>query len=250
MISRSNKQLQQRLEYTLLNPDCHSWWISKVQSGRENTSQERYAIKFCFKLGKSATETYGMLQTAFRPLQTRWASRQFLSLPIVETLLPMIFGYSLSSEAVVMRQLSRWKRLWRRSLTRSHKRSSMGPRRSCWNGTTSSLQPEKITFMCVLSIKVPIRKKSGDLFNDPRTCGTIITVKHILLERKKFTPIGKRYFKIRNLTELFWLKTNSIIDYQKKQQKKQKCSIKNIWHEIVLEMLTFRKTFQPTNQPT
>ena len=28
---------------------------------------ERYAIKLCFKLGKNATETYGMLQTAFRP---------------------------------------------------------------------------------------------------------------------------------------------------------------------------------------
>ena len=25
------------------------------------------AIKFCLKLGKNATETYGMLQTAFRP---------------------------------------------------------------------------------------------------------------------------------------------------------------------------------------
>ena len=35
-------------------------------SGREDTLEERYAIKFCFKLGKSATETYGMLQTAFR----------------------------------------------------------------------------------------------------------------------------------------------------------------------------------------
>ena len=33
-----------------------------MQSGRE---EERYAIKFCFKLGKNATETYGMLQTAF-----------------------------------------------------------------------------------------------------------------------------------------------------------------------------------------
>ena len=36
-----------------------------MQSGREDTSEERYAIKFCFKLGKNATETYGMLQTAF-----------------------------------------------------------------------------------------------------------------------------------------------------------------------------------------
>ena len=33
-----------------------------MQSGRE---EERYAIKFRFKLGKNATETYGMLQTAF-----------------------------------------------------------------------------------------------------------------------------------------------------------------------------------------
>ncbi len=27
---------------------------------------------------------------------------------------------------------------------------------------------EDLSFMCVLSIKVPIRKKSGKLFNDPR----------------------------------------------------------------------------------
>ena len=42
-------------------------WISKMQSGREDPLAERYAIKFCFKLWKKATETYGMLQTAFRP---------------------------------------------------------------------------------------------------------------------------------------------------------------------------------------
>ena len=75
----------------------------------------------------------------------RWASRQFLSLAIVETLLPVIFAYSQRSEAVVMRQLRRWKRLWRSSLTRSHKRTSMGPSRSFLNGTTSALQPEEIT---------------------------------------------------------------------------------------------------------
>ena len=42
-----------------------------MQSGRE---EERYAIKFCFKLGKIATETYGMLQTAFRPSRMDRAS--------------------------------------------------------------------------------------------------------------------------------------------------------------------------------
>ena len=56
MISGSNDQLQQQLEYSLLKPDC---WISKMQSRREDTLEERYAIKLCFKLGK---ETYGMLQ--------------------------------------------------------------------------------------------------------------------------------------------------------------------------------------------
>ena len=65
MISGSNEQLQQELEYNLLKPDCHSWWISKMQSGREDTLEEPYAIKFCLKLGKKATEMYGMLQIAF-----------------------------------------------------------------------------------------------------------------------------------------------------------------------------------------
>ena len=51
-ISGSNEQLQQQLEYTLLKSDCHSWWLSKMQSGREDTLEEWYAIKFCFKLGK------------------------------------------------------------------------------------------------------------------------------------------------------------------------------------------------------
>ena len=68
MISASNQQLQQQLEYTKLKPDCHSWWFSKIQSGREDTLEEWYAIKLCFKLGKNATtETYGILQIAFRP---------------------------------------------------------------------------------------------------------------------------------------------------------------------------------------
>ena len=38
-----------------------------MQSGRKDTLEERYAIKLCFKLGKNATETYGMLRAAFRP---------------------------------------------------------------------------------------------------------------------------------------------------------------------------------------
>ena len=44
-ISGSDKQLQQELEYTLLKPDCHSWWILKMQS---ETLEEPYAIKIVF----------------------------------------------------------------------------------------------------------------------------------------------------------------------------------------------------------
>ena len=205
-----------------------------MQSGREDISEERCAIKLCFTVGKYATETYGILQTAFRPSCMNQASvlewhKRFnegkesvrddemcgrskevntpeligqrlgllcwgfkgvqeeilreeastlqigsVAFPpglfispqlhpchrlfnqdwhqdsssaslVVETLLPVTFGYSLSSQAVIMRQLRRWKRLWRRSLTRSHKRTSMGSSRSCWNDTTSALQPEEIT---------------------------------------------------------------------------------------------------------
>ena len=64
MISGSNEQLQQQLEYTLLKTDCHSWGISKMQWGY---LEGRYAIKFFFKVGKNATEMYRRLQTAFRP---------------------------------------------------------------------------------------------------------------------------------------------------------------------------------------
>ena len=77
MISGSNEQLQQQLEYTPLKPDCYSWGISKMLSGREDTVEERYAIKFCFKLGKNPIEMYGMLQTAFDHLA--WIEHQFLS---------------------------------------------------------------------------------------------------------------------------------------------------------------------------
>ena len=74
MISGSNKQLQQQLEYTLLNPHCHSWWISKMQWGHV---EERYAIKFCFKLEKMPQKR----MECFRLLlnHVAWNEHQFLS---------------------------------------------------------------------------------------------------------------------------------------------------------------------------
>ena len=45
-----------------------------MQSGREDILEELYVIKFCFKLGKNATETYGILPTAFGASCTNQAS--------------------------------------------------------------------------------------------------------------------------------------------------------------------------------
>ena len=58
MISGSSEQQHQEFEYTILKPDCHSWWISKIQSGREDTLEEQDAIKFCFKSGKIRQGVY------------------------------------------------------------------------------------------------------------------------------------------------------------------------------------------------
>ena len=213
MISGFNEKLLQQLEYTLLKPDCHSWWISKMQSGRCHDNREMVKLLnsdpavldvlvtfyeswiYCYepetkrqsfqwkhagcprlkkaRQSKSIHQllmipffhSTGMIYMPWVPTgQTvnkeyyvevlREFSKRFRrkrpALPIVQTLLLVTFANSLSSrknlEAVIMRQLRRWKRLWRRSLTRSHKRTCMVPSRSCWNGTTSALQLEEITW--------------------------------------------------------------------------------------------------------
>ena len=117
-----------------------SWGFKGVQE--EIPSEEASILQIrsvAFPLHQSTTPS--LSQTIW----PRWASRQFPTLPILQTLLPVTFGYSLSSEVVVMRQLRRCKRLCWRSLTHSHKRTSMVPSRSCWNDTTSALQPVEIT---------------------------------------------------------------------------------------------------------
>ena len=77
LISASNQQLQQQLEYTLLKPDCHSWWISNMQSGREDTLEERYAITSALNLKKMPQKR----MECYRPLfdHLAWIEHQFLS---------------------------------------------------------------------------------------------------------------------------------------------------------------------------
>ena len=65
------------MEYTLLKRDCHHWIISKMQSGRDDTLEERYAIKFCFKLGKMPQKPMECFRLLFDHLA--WIEPQFLS---------------------------------------------------------------------------------------------------------------------------------------------------------------------------
>ena len=74
MISILNEQLQQELEYTA---DYHSLLISKMQSGREDILEERYAIKFCFKLGKIPQKRMEYFRLLFDHLA--WIKHQLLS---------------------------------------------------------------------------------------------------------------------------------------------------------------------------
>ena len=68
MIPGPKEKLQQQLEYTLLKHDCHSWWSLKIQSSREDTLGERYAIRFCFKLGKMPQKRMECLRLLFNHL--------------------------------------------------------------------------------------------------------------------------------------------------------------------------------------
>ena len=74
MISASNEQLQHQLEYTLLNTDCHSWWISKMQS---DTLEERYAINSVLNWEKRLQKRMKCFRLLFDHLA--WMDHQFLS---------------------------------------------------------------------------------------------------------------------------------------------------------------------------
>ena len=77
MISASNEQLQQQLEYTLLKPDYYSWWISRMQSGCEDTLEERYAMNSVSNLEKMPQKHMGCFRLLLEHLA--WIEHEFLS---------------------------------------------------------------------------------------------------------------------------------------------------------------------------
>ena len=212
-------------------PDSHSWWISKMQSGRQDTLEKRYAIKLCFKLGNNAaTETHGMLQTAFEPscrnrasvferhkrfkegresvrddercgrrkksIDQSWLAKglglgllcwgfkgvqqripreetstlqiQFLALPIVQTLLPVtcLFPKLTGCRYETIEEMSEAVTKVIDTLTQEDFHGAFQKLLERYNKCIAAggdYFEGDLSFMCVLSIKVPIRKKTGIL---------------------------------------------------------------------------------------
>ena len=118
-------------------------WGFKGVSGRDPVGRGQHSSN---RISGISTRTMHKSTTPSlsQTIWPKWASRQFFSLPIVQTLLPVTFGY-FPKLTGCRYETRRGKRLWRRSLIHSHKRTSMGPFRSYWKGTTSALQLEEIT---------------------------------------------------------------------------------------------------------
>ena len=94
----------------VVRKSIHQSWLAKglglLSWGFKGVRQEiRSEDASSLQIGSVAfppgqcTTTPSLSQTIW----LRWASRQFFTLPIVQTLLPVTFGYSLSTEAVVMK---------------------------------------------------------------------------------------------------------------------------------------------------
>ena len=81
-------------------------WGFKENSGRDSVGIGQHSSNRVSGIS-SRTIDQSTTPSLSQTIWPRWASRQSLTIPIFQTLLPVTFGYSLSSEAVVMRQL-RW----------------------------------------------------------------------------------------------------------------------------------------------
>ena len=140
MISGSNEQLQQQLEYTLLKPDCHSWWNSKMQS---DTLEERYAIKFCFKLEKMPQKRMECFRLLFDHLAL--IEHQFLN------------GIRDSRKAGSLRGMMRGVRGVRKSIHQSWLAKGLGLGLLCWGfkGIQLEIPREEASTLQIGSVAFP-----------------------------------------------------------------------------------------------
>ena len=148
------------MEYTLLKPDCLSWWISQLQSGRQ---VERYTIKFCFKLGKMRQKRMGCFRVLFNHIA--WIEQQFLS------------GIRYSRKAGSLWGLMRC--VWgeRKSIHHSWLAKGLGWGLLCWgfNGVHEEIPSEEASTLQIRSVAFP-----------PGQC----TSPHLHLVRDYLTKMG------------------------------------------------------------
>ena len=140
MISGSKEQLQQELEYTLLNPDFHSWWFSKIQY---DTLEERYAIKLCFKLGKKPQKRMECFRLLFDHLVR--IEHQFLSSIRDSRKSGSLWGMMRSVEGV------------RKSIHRSWLAKELGLGLLCWcfQGVQEEIPSEEASTLQIGSVAFP-----------------------------------------------------------------------------------------------
>ena len=201
MISASNERLHEQLEYTLLKPDCRSWWISKMQSGPEDTLNKTICNKIVLNLERmpqKRMECFRLLLEYLAWIEhqlhfhqdnepvynfifvtdylTKMGIKTVHQPPYCQDLAPCDFclfpklrscRYETNEkmkEAVtkVIDTLTHYG-AWQKLLERYNK---------CFAAGGDYFDVDKC-FMCVLSIKVPVRKKSGNLFNDHRKSAAI-----------------------------------------------------------------------------
>ena len=141
----------------------------EIPSGRGHHSSKQLSDISTRTMHQSTTPS--LSQTIW----ARWASTQFLGLPIVETLLSVTFAFfhklrgsrydaieemeEAATKVIDTLTQEDFHGAFQKWLERYNKSIAAGG--DYFEGYES--------FMCELSLKVPIRKKSGNLFNDPRT---------------------------------------------------------------------------------
>ena len=150
MISGSNQQLQLQLEYTLLKPDCNSWWISKMQS---DTLEGRYAIKLCFKLGKMPQKRMECFRLLFDHLA--WIEHQFLR------------GIRDSRKAGSLREMMRGVRGVRKSIDQSWLAKGLGLGLLCWGfkGVQEGILWEEASTLQIGSVAFPLGQGTSPQFH-------------------------------------------------------------------------------------
>ena len=121
----------------------------------------------------------------------RWASKQFLSLPIVQSLLPVTFGYSLSSrKSCRYETIEEMKKAVMKVIDMLTQEDFHGAFQKlleyyqCIAAGGDYFEGDK-SFICVLWIKVPIWKKSGNFFNEPCVCVCIYIYIYIYIYKNR-----------------------------------------------------------------